>query len=111
MDDAIVIAPAKKRKTETDYQKCVICQKKLAAEALVAIPKHNSIADVLNLSRERHKYGDAALAEFVQRTVNETASIICEKNGSYHRSCYKEFSNRSKLDRVIDRFQKAVQHK
>ena len=110
MDDAKVIPPAKKRKTETDYQKCVICQKKLAAEALVAIPKHNSIADVLNLSRERHKYGDAALAEFVQRTVNETASIICEKNGSYHQSCYKEFSNRSKLDRVIDRFQKAVQH-
>ena len=34
-----------------------------------------------------------------------------QKNGSYHRSCYKEFSKRSKLDRVIDRFQKAVQHK
>ena len=33
------------------------------------------------------------------------------KNGSYQRSCYKEFSNRSKLDQVIDRFQKAVQHK
>ena len=33
------------------------------------------------------------------------------KNGSYHRSCYKEFSKRSKLDWVIDRFQKAVQHK
>ena len=111
MDDAIVIAPAKKRKTETDYQKCVICQKKLATEALVAIPKHNSIVNLLNLSRERHKYGDTALAEFVQRTVNETALIIREKNGSYHRSCYKEFPNRSKLDRVINRFQKAVQHK
>ena len=43
--------------------------------------------------------------------MNETASIICEENGCYHRSCYKEFSNRSKLDRVINRFQKAVQHK
>ena len=78
---------------------------------MVAIPKHNSIANVFNLSRERHKYGDAAAAEFVQRTMNETTSIICEKDGSYHRSCYKEFSNRSKLNRVIDRFQKAVQHK
>ena len=65
MDDAIVIAPAKKRKTETDYQKCVIYQKKLATEALVAIPKHNSITNVINLSRERHKYGDTAVAEFV----------------------------------------------
>ena len=44
-----------------------------------AIPKQNSIANVLNLSRERRKYGDTAAAEFVQRTVNETASIICEK--------------------------------
>ena len=79
IDDAIVIAPAKKRKTETNYQKSVICQKKLAAEALVAIPKQNSIENVLNLSRERYKYGNTAAAEFVQRTVNETASIICEK--------------------------------
>ena len=47
MDDATVI-------TETDYQKYVICQKKLATEALVATPKLNSIANVLNLSRERH---------------------------------------------------------
>ena len=79
MDDAIVIAPAKKRQTETDYQKCVIYQKKLAIETLVAIPKYNSIANVLNLSRERHKYGNAAVAEFVQRTVNKAVSIIYEK--------------------------------
>ena len=105
------MTPAKKRKTETDYQKCVICLKKLEAETLVAIPKRNSIANVLNLSREKHKYGDTAAAEFVQRTVNETASIVCVKNGSYHRSYHKEFSNKSKLDRVIDRFQETLQHK
>ena len=101
----------KKRKTETDYQKYVVCQKKLATEALVATPKLNITANVLNLSRERHKYEDTAAVEFVQRTENETAPIICEKNGFYHRSWYKEFSDRSKLDRVIDRFQKAAQHK
>ena len=66
MDSATVITPAKKRKTETDYQKYVICQKKLAIEALVATPKLNSIANVLTLSRERHKYEDTAAVEFVQ---------------------------------------------
>ena len=66
MDGATVIAPAKKRKTETDYQKYVICQKKLATEALVATPKLNSIANVLTLSRERHKFEDTAAVEFVQ---------------------------------------------
>ena len=81
MDHVIVIAHRKKWKTETYNQKCVICQKKLAAEALVAIPKHNSMANVLNLIRERHKYGDTAVAEFVQRTMNKTASITCEKTG------------------------------
>ena len=33
------------------------------------------------------------------------------KNGSYHKSCYEEFTGRSKLHWVIDRFLKAVQHK
>ena len=78
-------------KTETDYQTCVICQKKLATEALVAIPKHNSITNVLNLSIERRKYGDTAVAEFVQRTVNETASIICEKTGPITEVVIKSF--------------------
>ena len=91
MDDAIVITPAKTRKTETDYQKCVVCQKKLTTEALVGIPKHNSIADVLNLSIERHKYGDTAVAEFVQRTVNETTSIICKKMGPITELVIKSF--------------------
>ena len=71
---------------------------------MVATPKLNLIANVLNLSRERHKYEDTAAVEFVQRTENETAPIICEKNKSYDRSRYKEFSDRSKLDRAIDRF-------
>ena len=84
MNDAIVIAPAKKRKTETDYQNCIICQKKLATD--VATPKLDSIKNVFNLSRERHKYGDTAVVKFLQRTVNETASFICGKNGFYHRS-------------------------
>ena len=91
MDDAIVIAPAKKRKTETDCQKYVICQKKLATEALVPIPKHNSIANVVNLSRERYQYGDTAVAKFVQRTVNETGSIICEKPGPTTEVVIKSF--------------------
>ena len=64
MDDAIVITLAKKRKTETDSQKCVICQEKLATEALVATPKLNSIAGVLNLNRKRHKYGGTAAVEY-----------------------------------------------
>ena len=101
--DAIVIAPAKKKtKTETDYQNCAICQKKLATEASVATPKLNSIAN---------KYGDPAVAEFVQRTLNKTASVIYRKYESYHQSYYKQFSSRSKLDQVIDRFQKAEPHK
>ena len=48
---------------------------------MVATPKFTSIANVLNLSRERHNYEDTAPVEFVQRTVNETAPIIFEKTG------------------------------
>ena len=78
---------------------------------MVATPKLNSIANVPILSRERHNYGDPAVAEFVQRTLNKTASVIYKKYESYHQSYHKQFSSRSKLDQVIDRFQKAEPHK
>ena len=103
MNDATVIAPSKNERLKLTIRS-VICQKKQATEALVETLKINSIANVLNLCRERHRYEDTAAVEFVQRTENETTPIICEENGSYYRSRYKEFSGRSKLDRAIDRF-------
>ena len=68
MDAATVVAPAKSGRVKlTIYtMKYIICQKKLATEALVATPKLNSIANVLTLSRERHKYEDTAAVEFLQ---------------------------------------------
>ena len=67
MDAATVVAHAKSGRMKlTIYtMKYIICQKKLATEALVATPKLNSIANVLTLSRERHKYEDTAV-EFLQ---------------------------------------------
>ena len=100
MDDSI----GKKRNTETDYKLCIICQQKKTTKDLVANPRLDSIENVLSLSRERPDYGDTDVTGFVQRTINETAAIITESNGSYHRSCYKEFANRSKLERVINRY-------
>ena len=111
MDDSIGIAPAKERKTETDYKLCIICEQKKTTEDLVANPRLDSIENVLSLSRERLEYGDTDVTGFVQRTINETAAIITECNGSYHRSCYKEFANKSKLERVINRYEKAVHNK
>ena len=58
---------------------------------MVAIPRHNSIADVLNLGTERHKYGYTTVAKFVQAAVNETASIICEKTGPINEVVIKSF--------------------
>ena len=84
---------------------------KKTTEDSVANPRLDSIENVLSLSRERLEYGDTDVTGFVQRTINETAAIITECNGSYHRSCYKEFANRSKLERVINRYEKAVHNK
>ena len=58
---------------------------------MLATPKLNSIAKVLNLSRERHNYEDTTPVEFVQRTVNEITPIIFEKTGPVTEVVIKSF--------------------
>ena len=67
MDGAVSIAPHKRRKVETDYTLCFICQTKSLKEDLVDNPKAESIELVLRICRERDLYGDASVAEFVNR--------------------------------------------
>lgn len=111
MDKNIAIAPNKKRKTETEYQYCIICQLPLTNEQLVANPKLESLEIILSLTRERHSYGDTSVADFFHRMKNCTSQIIQNDNGTYHRSCYKDLSNKSKRDRAKDRFEKAVKQR
>ena len=58
MDDLLTsIVPDKKRKTEVDYQYCIICQEN-NSESTVVNPKLESIEKLLYLTKERHHFGD-----------------------------------------------------
>ena len=104
MEVAVTIAPNKRQDTETDYQLRIICQVCTHNEPFVENPQVQSMETVLSLSRRRH-------IQDVERTEDITASAIQALGGSYHRSCYKEYSNKDKLARATRRYQKALKHK
>ena len=54
MEEAVSIAPNKRRKLETDCQLCIICQVNTHDEPLVENPQVKSIETVLNVSGQRH---------------------------------------------------------
>ena len=82
MEEAVDIAPNKRRKTETDYQLHIIRQVRTHDEPLVENTQVQSIALAI------HALG-----------------------GSYHRNCYKEYTNKEKLARASRRYEKALKHK
>ena len=55
MEEAVSIAPNKRRKLETDCQLCIICQVNTHDEPLVENPQVKSIETVLNVSGQRHR--------------------------------------------------------
>ena len=58
MEEAVAIDPNKRRKTETGYQLCIICQVRTHDEPFVENPQVQSRETVLNLSRQIHSYAD-----------------------------------------------------
>ena len=67
-----VVAPNKRRKTETDHQLGIICQVRTHDEPLVENSQVQSIEIVLNLGRQRHSYAGITVNDFVERTQDIT---------------------------------------
>ena len=108
MDDLLTsIVPDKKRTTEVDYQYCIICQEN-NSESTVVNPKLESIEKLLYLTKERRRFGDTLVNDFAIRKESCTAQYILDQKGSYHRSCFKEFANKSKYERAKARHEKAL---
>ena len=68
MEEAVAIAPNKRRKTKTDYQLYIICQVRNHDEPLVENLQVQFIEISLKLTRQRHSYADVTVNNFVERT-------------------------------------------
>ena len=109
MDGTVVTAaPSKRRKTETNYKLCIICQSSKSSEPKLVEPKLESLENLLAIVTGRHKFGDASVSEFVFRIKASSPADIRKNGGMYHRSCFKDFGNKSKLEHAKARCEKAM---
>ena len=91
MDSVLEATPAKQRKSVLDYNSCIICQQPQASKDVTRLISIESIGSLLYRCRERDKFKDDKVFEFVGRTKNLTAQDIIYNTGFYHRECYKSF--------------------
>ena len=66
----------------------------------MATPKPESIETILKLTRERHQYDVTSVKKFVMKTNECISQDICDANGTNHRICCKDLSNKIKWDRA-----------
>ena len=77
MDESSI--KAKKRKIESEMGLYIICQIKKSKENAIKEPKLSSIKKLLSISRERYRYGDPKVAEFVSKTKVRAGIDIMNK--------------------------------
>ena len=49
------------------------------------------------------------VSKFVERTLNLSASELLDNNANYHRTCYANFANVSKVERMRKRYHDAIE--
>ena len=55
------------------------------------------------------EYKDSQVRDFVKRTANHKAEKLISGNARYHKKCYANFSNASKVERARKRFSDSVE--
>ena len=103
MDESLSIK-AKRRKFESDVGLCIICLIKKPKESVIKEPKLISIKNLLSILRERYRYCNSKVAEFISRTKEGTGTDIISEKEKYHRYCYRDVPTKVKKERAKDRY-------
>ena len=69
----------------------------------------SSFETLLERTRERQRYRDQAVANFAERTVDVSPATLIENHATYHRVCYHNLTNKSKIDLATKRYHEAVE--
>ena len=78
----------------------LLCNDKETSKSFVENPSLNLLEKVLSGPRERAKYRDSTLLNFVERTKGVTAVELLKSKCRYQESYYANFTNIGKLPRV-----------
>ena len=78
---------------------CIICQQNNQAD-LVDKPSEELFEKLLTRTRETVEYKDSQVTDFVKLTTNHTAGKLISDNARYHKKCYANFANTSKVERA-----------
>ena len=62
---------------------CIICNGSESSNVHVEDPSINSLENVLARARERHKFNDTSVLDFVERTVGSSAEDLKTNNSRY----------------------------
>ena len=83
------LQPTKRKRQETDYSCCIICQNPTSEGSLTRKSQIRSYENVLACSRQRVEYGDRQYADLSERLENMSADDLAQNSAMYHRDCYQ----------------------
>ena len=78
---------AKSRRHDTDYKLCIICQSESDQSLIAAPSSHEKILDVI---RERTRYGCGNFSEISRRLGDITHETLKLNSATWHRQCYQD---------------------
>ena len=96
MDETLSLIREKKRKIEIDFKLCFI-RKNSKQKIIVKAATIDSIDKILNNIKERFKFKDVSVSQFVERLGDKNSPDIVNNNGFYHR-LYQKLLKESKKD-------------
>lgn len=92
-----------------NWRLCILCQRGDKKEGpLVLKPRLGSYVTCLNAVRERATCNDGQYVEIERRLKDVTRDTLSEQGAIWHRSCYQEATNRSRIERARERNEQAV---
>lgn len=94
--------PPKRRKSDVNNVLCIICQEETSSKTVVKEPKADSKKKLVSCVKERAGYGEEKKIWCLQRLDLLT---MAEKQFKYHKECYKEITNKTKIKRVKQRYE------
>ena len=87
--------------------RCIICQTE-NKDAFVERPSAELYETLLKRNRERSRYKDSKVIDFVERKTALNPLDTLQSNNRYRISCYSDFANTSKLKRAKKRYNDSI---
>ena len=102
--------PPLDNKFKTDYGLCFICQTKRPRDNTnyIETPSIQAIDKLITITSERYGYGESEFEPLYSRLHGSSANELLQSGISYHKNCYKNFTNKICVDRARAKFEKGT---